>query len=94
MRIAAILLTAFCLHAQAPAPQADANDPDELAVFPNGRGRYAWKRKGVWKATSLQSRVSYGKVPAATALEVKAMTGFWVSESRSLTFAVQQACLG
>lgn len=38
------------LFAQAPLanPPYDPNDPEGIVMYPNGTGRYAWKRKGTW----------------------------------------------
>jgi hypothetical protein len=52
---------------------AGQTDPDGTVLAPNGRGRYVWKRKGIWKAGALERYGQPGKTPPPTAGEVKAM---------------------
>ena len=44
----AVLVLAGCMLA------AGQTAPDGTVLAPNGRGRFVWKRKGIWKAGALE----------------------------------------
>ncbi|MBI5084084.1 MAG: hypothetical protein HZB13_05745 [Acidobacteria bacterium] len=70
-----LLSLAWLAAAQEPRLPYDPNDPEGIVAKPNGTGRFAWKRKGHWKVTPLESpRGNAGRAPAATAAERQAMT--------------------
>lgn len=91
------LLATGLLFPQAP-PQFAPDDTEGLVMWPNGRGRYAWKRKGHWQSPPLIARNGRPAAPAEVAAmtatltalgdTLKAtptgstLTGFWVKESR------------
>ncbi len=50
MRLLGLFFIPAVLFCQIPAnpPPYDPNDPEGIVAYPNGTGRYAWKRKGTW----------------------------------------------
>lgn len=70
----AALAIAVALFGQAKYPPYDPNDPEGLVPFPNGTGRYAWKRKGIWKTGPLRSYGFKLKTAPLTAAELKSIT--------------------
>lgn len=78
MRLTSLLVLAgclcLCLPAQTQKLPYDPNDPDGLVMFPNGTGRFVWKRKGIWRVTPLNSYGNGRTVAGPTVAERKMMT--------------------
>ncbi|MBI4891494.1 MAG: hypothetical protein HY821_12780 [Acidobacteria bacterium] len=87
------LLLSLAALAQTGRPPYDPNDPEGLVLWPNGQGRFAWKRAGHWKIERFPAAPD--RQPAAATLDALSAllratpegsqpVGWWMLESRRL----------